>query len=119
MARREIDLTNRLALMNEYSENVEALKRQNVEAHGCSTVTPHEMVTGARTAARFRPLTLLPFNASTALLLALLPLAGFAAGIPEPSTVFYGKIVNRTSGQEYVLTNGNLSWILIRPDGNQ
>ena len=34
------------------------------------------------------------------------------AGIPEPETVFYGKIVNKSDGHEYQLTSGSLSWTL-------
>jgi len=48
----------------------------------------------------------------------LLPAASFA-GISEPGTIFYGKIINRTSGQEYLLTNGHLLWTISRPDGSQ
>ncbi len=40
------------------------------------------------------------------------------AGISEPSTVFYGKVINRTSGQEYALTNGHLVWVMSRSDGS-
>ncbi len=32
------------------------------------------------------------------------------AEIPEPPTVFYGRVINRTSGQVFVLTNGSLTW---------
>lgn len=41
------------------------------------------------------------------------------AQITEPETVFYGKIINRTSGEEYLMSKGNLSWTVIRPDGQQ
>src|SRR5690349_15979912 len=41
------------------------------------------------------------------------------AEIPEPDTIFYGKIINRTSGQEYLLSSGTLSWVVRRPDGVQ
>src|SRR5260221_1584098 len=41
------------------------------------------------------------------------------AEIPELDTIFYGKIINRTSGQEYLLTQGTLSWMISRPDGSQ
>src|SRR6185295_4969916 len=50
-----------------------------------------------------------------AILLCLLVPFTSLAGISEPSTVFYGRIVNRTSGQEYQLTNGHLVWIINRP----
>jgi RTX calcium-binding nonapeptide repeat (4 copies)/Cadherin-like/Calx-beta domain len=48
----------------------------------------------------------------------------FAAGttqaqITEPETVFYGKIINRTSGQEYLMNKGTLTWTVVRPDGQQ
>jgi len=52
------------------------------------------------------------------LLCLLFPFTSFA-GISEPDTVFYGKIVNRTSGQEYLLTNGHLAWIIGSADGSQ
>ncbi len=42
-----------------------------------------------------------------------------SAGVSEPETVFYGKIINRTSGQEYLLSQGTLVWKISRPDGNQ
>ena len=37
----------------------------------------------------------------------------------EPDTIFYGKIINRTAGPEYVLTQGTLVWTISRPDGKQ
>lgn len=50
--------------------------------------------------------------------------AGFApqpvgAQISEPATVFYGQVINRTSGQLDLITQGNLVWTIIRPDGQQ
>src|SRR5688572_30073550 len=39
------------------------------------------------------------------------------AGIPEPETVFYGKVINRTSGQEYLLTQGSLRWTITPSNG--
>ena len=39
------------------------------------------------------------------------------AEIPEPPTLFYGQIVNRTSGQPYVLTNGTLVWKIVPAAG--
>src|SRR3954468_18716037 len=51
-------------------------------------------------------------------LLTLIPFSSFG-GITEPATVFYGRIINRTSGQEYVLTNGHLAWVIIRSDGSR
>jgi hypothetical protein len=41
------------------------------------------------------------------------------AGITEPDTIFYGKIVNRTGPQEYFVTQGKLVWVISRPDGQQ
>src|SRR5436190_11734544 len=42
-----------------------------------------------------------------------------SAGVTEPDTIFYGKIINRTGGPEYVLTKGSLVWKISRPDGQQ
>jgi len=54
-----------------------------------------------------------------ALLAALLaPVAGFAQ-IFEPDTIFYGQVINRTSGQMDLLTQGQLVWVIARPDGQQ
>ena len=41
------------------------------------------------------------------------------AQISEPDTVFYGQVVNRTSGQPDLLSQGNLVWTIARPDGRQ
>src|SRR6266545_1344750 len=41
------------------------------------------------------------------------------AGIPEPETVFYGKIINRVSGQELLLSEGTLKWVISKADGKQ
>lgn len=38
-------------------------------------------------------------------------------GISEPDTIFYGQVINRTSGQEDLLTQGTLVWVINRPDG--
>src|SRR5262249_30186351 len=94
--RREIDLTNRLATMNYYSP------------------AKTEMWKLAALRLRF-------FFASflgATLLCLLFPFTS-VAGISEPGTVFYGKIINRTSGQEYLLTNGHLVWIIGGADGSQ
>lgn len=32
------------------------------------------------------------------------------AGIPEPDTIFFGRIINRTGGTEYQITDGELRW---------
>lgn len=55
---------------------------------------------------------------------AILLLAGLAvalaaaqAGIPEPDTVFFGRIINRTSGPEYLVSEGEMHWTIqsLRP----
>ena len=40
-----------------------------------------------------------------------------AAQISEPATVFYGQVVNRTSAQTDLITQGSLVWTILRPDG--
>jgi len=54
----------------------------------------------------------------------LLPLAFLApaadlraAAIPEPDTVFYGRVLNFDHGHELLVTAGRLDWV-IHPDGN-
>src|SRR5712671_848878 len=59
------------------------------------------------------------FILHSCILLILLLAASSQADIPEPDTLFYGKIVNRTSQQEYLINNGTLSWVVSRPDGKQ
>ena len=39
------------------------------------------------------------------------------AQISEPATVFYGQVINRTSGQTDLITQGSLVWTIRRPDG--
>jgi hypothetical protein len=58
----------------------------------------------------------LSFQALLAVL--LLPPLSASADISEPSTVFYGKIINRTSGEEYLLSQGTLTWVVTKPDGS-
>ncbi|MBT7844805.1 MAG: hypothetical protein HN742_23215, partial [Lentisphaerae bacterium] len=51
---------------------------------------------------------------------ALLVLCGVPqalAEIPEPDTILYGRIVNPTSGRDYVLSAGDLVWTLRGADG--
>ncbi len=55
------------------------------------------------------------FCALISLLSLCLPLR---AEVPEPHTVFYGQIINRTGGQLYVLTEGRLVWRMARADGS-
>jgi len=50
--------------------------------------------------------------------MALLPVVA-SAQIGEPDTIFYGQVINRTSGQIDLITSGNLVWIITRPDGQQ
>ena len=52
-------------------------------------------------------LVLLPFNFSLR-----------AASFSEPETVFYGKIFTTGGGHPYLLTEGQLTWIIQRADGN-
>lgn len=56
--------------------------------------------------------------AAALLITGLTPLM-VSAQISEPDTVFYGQIVNRTSGQPDLLTQGKLLWTIVRPDGQQ
>jgi hypothetical protein len=37
------------------------------------------------------------------------------AQISEPETIFYGQVINRTSGQLDLITVGNLVWRIARP----
>src|SRR6266516_4845075 len=41
------------------------------------------------------------------------------AGIPEPETIFYGKVFNHAIGPDYVMTQGAFTWVISRPDGRQ
>lgn len=43
--------------------------------------------------------------------------ASFAASIPEPDTVFYGKVINLSGGQPYQMTAGSLEWTIAGVDG--
>ena len=42
-----------------------------------------------------------------------------SAQISEPDTIFYGQVINRTSGQLDLVTAGKLVWTIARPDGRQ
>src|SRR5437667_4037645 len=75
-----------------------------------------DRISGIRPSAFFRPSD---FGLRIFAFLALLLPATCLADIPEPDTIFYGKIINRTSQQEYLLTQGTLSWLVSRPDGKQ
>ena len=41
------------------------------------------------------------------------------AQFTEPDTMFYGEVINRTSGQIDLLNSGQLVWVIARPDGQQ
>lgn len=45
------------------------------------------------------------------LCLVAMPMIGFAQ-MPEPETIFFGRIINRSSGQEYQLRDGVVSWTI-------
>ncbi len=34
------------------------------------------------------------------------------AGIPEPETLLYGRVINRSGGQEYLLIEGQMEWVI-------
>ena len=58
------------------------------------------------------------------LLLLVAALAGLGGGsesraatVSEPETIFYGRIINRLSGQTYVLSEGALTWRIRRSNG--
>lgn len=34
------------------------------------------------------------------------------AAIPEPETLLYGSVINRSGGQEYLLTEGQMEWVI-------
>ena len=67
----------------------------------------------------------MPMNATNRLralpflcvLVALLGTPTTLAEIPEPDTILYGRIVNPTSGRDYVLSTGDLVWTLRGADG--
>jgi len=40
-----------------------------------------------------------------------------AASVSEPETIFYGRIINRISGQTYVMSEGTLTWRIRRSNG--
>ena len=51
-----------------------------------------------------------------ALLAATIPLR--AATVPEPETVFYGRILDRSGPVDRLLTEGTLAWSLRKADGS-
>ncbi|WP_269526451.1 cadherin-like domain-containing protein [Coraliomargarita parva] len=42
-----------------------------------------------------------------------------SANVPEPSTIFYGKVLHRAYGNEHRLTEGTLSWTLSNEAGTE
>lgn len=47
----------------------------------------------------------------------LLAPAVFAAGISEPATTFYGKVLGTADVQPFLITDGRLTWVIRRADG--
>ncbi len=47
----------------------------------------------------------------------LAPLMAAAAGISEPATTFYGKVLGTADVQPHLITEGRLTWVLRRADG--
>lgn len=61
--------------------------------------------------------TTLGGTSTLACCLACLPVISVPGeGLPEPSTVLYGQVINRSGSQPYIMTKGALSWA-IRPAG--
>ena len=46
-----------------------------------------------------------------------LPALTFAAGISEPATTFYGKVLGTADTQPFLITEGKLAWTIRRADG--
>ena len=42
--------------------------------------------------------------------LLLLSVSSLAAALPEPDVVFYGRVLHRGGGEEYLMTSGTLTW---------
>lgn len=62
----------------------------------------------------------LPRPLAIAWLISLLTAIHASAFIPEPETVIYGRILNRTGGQsEQLVTTGELLWKIRKSDGSQ
>lgn len=51
--------------------------------------------------------------------LVLVGLSSLSASVPEPSTLFYGKVLHRAHGQEHQLTAGSLTWVLSDQEGTE
>src|SRR5215813_3506072 len=84
-------------------------------ASGLPMAGAPDPVGNGRAPSGLRPSALVP------LALVLCGLAGGsesrAATLSEPETVFYGRIINRMSGQTYVLSEGTLNWRIRRSNG--
>jgi hypothetical protein len=52
----------------------------------------------------------------TIFLTAATALVHAASSVPEPETIFYGKIINRSGPQPHQLTSGSLKWSISMPD---
>src|SRR6266487_2268484 len=68
--------------------------------------------------------TLIMKNLRTSMALLAAAFAGLGGGsesraatVSEPETIFYGRIINRLSGQTYVLQEGALTWRIRRSNG--
>jgi hypothetical protein len=42
-----------------------------------------------------------------------------AASFSEPHTVFYGKVMGTGSAQDFLVTEGDLTWTILRSDGEE
>ena len=51
------------------------------------------------------------------LLAAAMPRESVAAGISEPATTFYGKVLGTADVQPFLITEGRLTWVIRRADG--
>lgn len=61
----------------------------------------------------------LPLHTMNRTLLALCASAAVTrAALPEPDTVFYGRILHLGGGEEHILTNGELRWTVKPPAGS-
>ena len=53
----------------------------------------------------------------TAFMALIAPALAFAAGIMEPATTFYGKVLGTGDAQPFLITEGKLNWTIRRADG--
>ncbi|HEX2749621.1 MAG TPA: type I secretion C-terminal target domain-containing protein [Verrucomicrobiales bacterium] len=59
----------------------------------------------------------LTLTSATVLMAALLPPSRAATTVPEPETVFYGRILDRSGPVDRILSEGTLLWTLRKTDG--